>query len=208
MENTILFQNILNEETDSIDFSKLKKQLISSINVIGDKVILKTQNFEISINKEDIKQIKQFEDFPKIIDENEFKFDGYSIYDRYTQLSPKKTEFKAYIYFPSIDYSFGNIDDFIINGIYNRSNNSYKEIKEDKLDHRDVFAHIVSRIKKLNTITLDDLQTICDDVNTLLHSKSTYISNTKILAVESGNGYIIKNQSDYRQYTLTKGKPY
>ena len=178
-----------------MDYSRLKRQYISNVDDRGDYIIINTPNFKITVPKRNVEQTKQFEEYPKILEDKVFKFNGYEIYDRIVQESPKIKEFYAFVYFPKIDYSFGDENDLRKHHILtpvSPTQSAYGEIKEYEIGIRDFFKFLIIAIRKLDSVDENKLIQICHKYADHAYKKATYKPND------------IYGQ--YRVYEITVGK--
>lgn len=204
------WKSFLNENINT-NYVNLKKQYISNIEDLGDEILIKTPNFEITVLKTNIKQIKQFEEYPKVLDSNVFDFDGYQILDRIIQKSPKIRDFNAFVYFPRINYSFGNETDLRKQGILKSISNTeftYNEITND-IGVRDYFRFIINNIKSLNEINIDVLDKICRRFCEISWKNATYKPNdiySSYKVKESKDGFSFSDNVSHYYYDLKRGK--
>jgi len=204
------WKQFLNEQLN-LDYMNLKKQYISSVEEIDGNVIIKTPNFEITVPKQNIKQIKEFEQYPKVLENNTFEFDGYEIRDRIIQKSPKIKEFNAFVYFPKINFSFGDESDLRKQGILKSISNTeftYNKITDD-IGVRDFFRFLINNIKSLNSIDINILDKVCRNFCEISWKNATYKPNdiySTYKVKESKNGFSFSDNVSHYYYELKRGK--
>lgn len=206
------WKQFLNEQLN-LEYMNLKKQYISSVEEIGGDIIIKTPNFEIIVPKQNIKQIKEFEQYPKVLEDNTFEFDGYEIRDRIIQKSPKIKDFNAFVFFPKIIFSFGNESDLRKQGILKSISNTeftYNKITGD-VDVRDFFRFLINNIKSLNSVDIDILDKICRKFCEISWKNATY-KPTDLYSTyrvkENKNGFSFSDNVSHYYYELKKGKDF
>lgn len=198
-------------ENININYLNLKKQYISNVEDLGNDILIKTPNFEITVSKNNIKQINQFEEYPKVLENNIFNFDGYQILDRIIQKSPRIRDFNSFVYFPKINYSFGDETDLRKQGILKSISNTefaYNEITND-IEVGDYFKFIINNIKSLNEINIDILDKICRRFCEISWKNTTYKPNdiySSYKVKENKDGFSFNDNVSHYYYELKKGK--
>lgn len=202
----------MTEQSETTDLYKLKKQYINNVEDLGEDILIKTTNFEFIVSKNKIKQIKQFEVYPKILENNTFHFDNYQIKDRIIQKSAKIKDFNAFIYFQKINYSFAN-EIFLrkYDFLKSKSNNifEYHEINKNDIGIRDFFVYLVLKISALESIDYDLLNNMCREYTETTYSRATFKPKDiyKMYNVKEINGgYIFIDNAKNQTFDLKLGK--
>jgi hypothetical protein len=116
---------------ESVGLELLKGQKINNIQIVDNVVVINTTNYEIKFPKDNyiIKTTKEIEVFPKVISDEVLQFDGYQIYDKVIQVSPRNKKYEAFIYFPKIGYKFSDFQTCFNQYLFDKDLNIKNQMK-------------------------------------------------------------------------------
>ena len=196
-----------------MDYSKIKRQVISKVEDNGNFIILHTQNFTFCVDKDSMVQHKEFVQYPYFIDFKMFDFGKYQIYERTKVLGKRTNEYQVFLYFPNINYSLVGYLDILWNH-YFENDNKYKNVF-DINTHTLFIVNLIREISSIDEVinSIDDLinilsKCVTKSVNTMF-STAAFKPNDyhKLFNVKLNNGKIvISDNFNYRQFELTPNK--
>jgi len=150
------------------------------------------------------KKQQLLKNFPKVIIDRVIDFDGFQVYDKYTQLSARTFKNEAHIYFKKPGYIFGDWAtlSLVTNGCYTNGEYKFPATTDN------AFCFFVKEISKCTSLDKDTINKILRSYESFRSKKGKVYGWKNIFScIETTNGFKIEYPISHMglgNLTLTK----